>query len=141
MREECLTSSLLSHCHSFARPGAKKKRQAGNNKAAGADMFEVLLFSGLGYTPSSGSWTRNLLPDGWKNGSGGNSQYWGPGTSGDPYDPSTASIPLARIQNKNAPGGKGGYMQTNNTYAVSYRRGPAGVRVSSLPCEAEGGIC
>ena len=129
--------------YSFARPGAKKKRsdQAGNNKAAGADMFEVLLFSGLGYTPSSGSWTRNLLPDGWKNGSGGNSQYWGPGTSGDPYDPSTASIPLARIQNKNAPGGKGGYMQTNNTYAVSYRRGPAGVRVSSLPCEAEGGIC
>ena len=135
----------------FLRPSWRKKEapeavsrwsdQAGNNKAAGADMFEVLLFSGLGYTPSSGSWTRNLLPDGWKNGSGGNSQYWGPGTSGDPYDPSTASIPLARIQNKNAPGGKGGYMQTNNTYAVSYRRGPAGVRVSSLPCEAEGGIC
>jgi len=37
-------------------------------------MFEIVLLTGLGYTPSSGSWTRNLLPDGWKNGSGGNSQ-------------------------------------------------------------------
>jgi len=37
-------------------------------------MFQVLVLSELGYTPSSGSWTRNLLPDGWKNGSGGNSQ-------------------------------------------------------------------
>jgi hypothetical protein len=41
-------------------------------------MFEL-----LGLSSSSGSWTRNLLPDGWKNGSGGNSQYWGPGTAGD----------------------------------------------------------
>ena len=41
---------------------------------AATRMFEVLILTGLGYTPSSGSWTRNLLPDGWKNGSGGNSQ-------------------------------------------------------------------
>merc|ERR1712216_831780 len=102
--------------------------RAGNNKAAGADMFEVLLFSGLGYTPSSGSWTRNLLPDGWKNGSGGNSQYWGPGTSGDPYDPSTASIPLARIQNKNAPGGKGGYTDEQHVRRL------IPTRASGSPC-------
>jgi hypothetical protein len=41
-------------------------------------MFQLLAVS-----HSEGSWTRNLLPDGWKEGSGGNSQYWGPGTAGD----------------------------------------------------------
>ena len=43
-------------------------------RSGGSNMFEILLLSQLGYTPSSGSWTRNMLPDGWKNGSGGNSQ-------------------------------------------------------------------
>lgn len=41
-------------------------------------MFQLLAVS-----HSGGSWTRNLLPDSWKDGSGGNSQYWGPGTGGD----------------------------------------------------------
>eukprot|EP00286_Rhodomonas_abbreviata_P025989 CAMPEP_0181292502 /NCGR_PEP_ID=MMETSP1101-20121128/2539_1 /TAXON_ID=46948 /ORGANISM="Rhodomonas abbreviata, Strain Caron Lab Isolate" /LENGTH=99 /DNA_ID=CAMNT_0023396973 /DNA_START=9 /DNA_END=308 /DNA_ORIENTATION=+ len=99
------------------------------------------MFQLLQYSASSGSWTRNLLPDGWKNGSGGNSQYWGAGTAGDPYDPSSASIPLARIANPNAPGGHGGYMQTNDFYAKGYHRGPAGIHSSGLPCPNLGGIC
>mmetsp|Transcript_11077 Transcript_11077/g.17406 ORF Transcript_11077/g.17406 Transcript_11077/m.17406 type:complete len:103 (-) Transcript_11077:1064-1372(-) len=102
-------------------------------------MFEL-----LSYTPSGGSWTRNLLPDSWKGGSGGNSQYWGPGTGGDPYDPPTQSIPLARLGNPWAPGKHGNYMQTYNWYAKGYTRGPGGIHTNhsnALPCPKEGGIC
>ncbi len=71
----------------------------------------------------------------------GGRRYWGAGTAGDLFDPSSGSIPLARVANKNAPGGHGGYMQTDNVYAKSYRRGPAGIHATTLPCEPEGGIC
>ena len=54
------------------------------------------MFALLAYSASGGSWTRNLLPDGWKDGSGGNSEYWGAGTSGDVcsffFTPTNASV-------------------------------------------------
>uniref|UniRef100_A0A7S0VBT5 Uncharacterized protein n=1 Tax=Hemiselmis tepida TaxID=464990 RepID=A0A7S0VBT5_9CRYP len=100
-------------------------------------MFQLLIVS-----HSGGSWTRNLLPDWWKNGSGGNSQYTGPGTSGDLWDSPTESIPLARVANPYSPTGGGNYMQGSEAYAKGYRRGPGGIHVDSrLPCPATGGIC
>jgi len=67
----------------------------------------------------------------------------GTGARGQRGTCSTFGLPLARVGNKNAPGGHGGYMQTDDTYAVSYRRGPAGIHAcSSRSVEyAEGGIC
>jgi hypothetical protein len=46
-------------------------------------MFALLCTTLLVYSPQGGSWTRNLMPDSWLNGSGGNSEYTGPGTAGD----------------------------------------------------------
>jgi hypothetical protein len=47
------------------------------------NMFSLLVDTLLVYSPQGGSWTRNLMPDSWLNGSGGNSEYTGPGTAGD----------------------------------------------------------